>query len=297
MLIKSLKRKIGNSFREITINQNPGLFRPSSYPFLTGDSLRNFSDHIFDETSSFNPKTVLEKDVIFLKTDLKNIFFENYHPLIDVKYKLITHNSDYSIEKEDLKFIDDKIIHWFATKLNVPSNDKISSLPYGLENRRYFKNGIVRNFKSISKKSYNKKKLDKILCSFNPSTNPLHREPLFNLSKKRVDIIDVKNFKKNKDYLRELSKYKFNLCPEGNNFESHRIWESLIFKCTPIVEKNTINNNFLKLGIPLLVLESFSDLNFLKYEDILLMNKPNENKNYEIFTSLRFWETTISNKV
>ena len=112
-----------------------------------------------------------------------------------------------------------------------------------------------------------------------------------------MDIIDVKNFKKNKDYLRELSKYKFNLCPEGNNFESHRIWESLIFKCTPIVEKNTINNNFLKLGIPLLVLESFSDLNFLKYEDILLMNKPNENKNYEIFTSLRFWETTISNKV
>ena len=39
---------------------------------------------------------------------------------------------------------------------------------------------------------------------------------------------DIKNFTDNLEYLRELSKYKYNLCPEGNNFESHRIWESLV---------------------------------------------------------------------
>ena len=31
-------------------------------------------------------------------------------------------------------------------KLNVEMNEKISPLPSGLENYRYFSNGIVRNF-------------------------------------------------------------------------------------------------------------------------------------------------------
>ena len=135
------------------------------------------------------------------------------------------------------------------------------------------------------------------MCSFNPSTNPIHREPLVELSKKRGDLINIKNFDSNKKYLSALSKYKFNLCPEGNNFESHRIWESLIFKCTPIVEKNTVNNNFVKLGIPLIVLDKFDDLYDLKYEDLVEMNKENEEKNYDIFTSLNYWSEVIKNKI
>ena len=274
-----------------SIDRYPGIFRPSSSPFLTGDSFRNYCDHIFDETSSFNPLDVKENDIIFLKTDLKNIYFKYYHPSIRSKYILITHNSDISIEKEDLVYLDNKIKHWFATKLNVLASNNLSALPYGLENRRWLKNGLVKNYKRIL--TVPTKKNDRILCSFNPNTNLVERAPLMNIAKQKKDIIDINNFAESNTYLKELSNYSFNLCPEGNNYESHRIWESLIFKTTPIVINNIVNQNFYNMGIPLIILDSWNDLINLTINDLHKINKKNLNKNYEIFVDLNFWKSQI----
>lgn len=287
-MVKSL---IKNKLRTLSIDRYPGIFRPSSSPFLTGDSIRNYCDHIFDETSSFNPLVVKENDIIFLKTDLKNIYFKYYHPSIESKYILITHNSDISIEKEDLIYLDNKIKHWFATKLNVLASNNLSALPYGLENRRWLKNGLVKNYKRIL--TVPTKKNDRILCSFNPNTNLVERAPLMNIAKQKKDIIDINNFAESNTYLKELSNYSFNLCPEGNNYESHRIWESLIFKTTPIVINNIVNQNFYNMGIPLIILDSWNDLINLTINDLHKINKKNLDKNYEIFVDLNFWKSQI----
>ncbi len=287
-MVKSL---IKNKLRTLSIDRYPGIFRPSSSPFLTGDSIRNYCDHIFDETSSFNPLDVKENDIIFLKTDLKNIYFKYYHPSIRSKYILITHNSDISIEKEDLVYLDNKIKHWFATKLNVLASNNLSALPYGLENRRWLKNGLVKNYKRIL--TVPTKKNNRILCSFNPDTNLVERAPLMNIAKHKKDIIDINNFAESNTYLKELSNYSFNLCPEGNNYESHRIWESLIFKTTPIVTNNIVNQNFYNMGIPLIILDSWNDLINLTINDLHKINKKNLNKNYEIFVDLNFWKSQI----
>ena len=287
-MVKSL---IKNKLRTLSIDRYPGIFRPSSSPFLTGDSIRNYCDHIFDETSSFNPLDVKENDIIFLKTDLKNIYFKHYHPSIRSKYILITHNSDISIEKEDLAYLDKKIKHWFATKLNVLASNNLSALPYGLENRRWLKNGLVKNYKRIL--TVPTKKNDRILCSFNPNTNLVERAPLMNIAKQKKDIIDINNFAESNTYLKELSNYSFNLCPEGNNYESHRIWESLIFKTTPIVINNIVNQNFYNMGIPLIILDSWDDLINLTINDLHKMNKKNVDKSYEIFVDLNFWKSQI----
>ena len=85
-------------------------FRYSSLPYISGDTIRNFSDHIFDETTSFQPEMVNHNDLVFLKTDLIEVFFKYIHPQILNRYILITHNSDRNIYLDDLKFIDDKII-------------------------------------------------------------------------------------------------------------------------------------------------------------------------------------------
>lgn len=290
-----LKKAI-NKFRILFIEKFPKVFRPSSYPYISGDSFRNFSDHVFDETGSIDPIRVKDNDIIFLKTDLKNIFFDNYHPLINARYILISHNSDFSIEEPDLQFIDEKIIHWFAAKLNTEASERISALPYGLENRRYLKNGLVSNFKKHSKNVSSISKRHKILCSFNTSTNPKHRVPLLKIAEKRKNLFDIKNFDKSEEYLNELSFYEFNLCPEGNNFESHRIWESLILRCTPIVEKNNVNQNFIDLGIPLIMLENLNELSNLEYKDLIEMNTLNKEKDYETFTNLDFWIDVINSK-
>ena len=286
-----VKSFIKNKLRTLSIDRYPGIFRPSSYPFLTGDSLRNLCDHVFDETQSFKPLEVKENDIVFLKTDLKEIYFDHYHQSIKSKYILVTHNSDISIEKEDLSFLDDKIKHWFAAKLNVLASNKLTALPYGLENRRWLKNGLVKNFKSELSKNINKN--ERILCSFNPNTNLMERAPLVDIARNKQEIIDIRNFSKSKTYVKELSNYSFNLCPEGNNFESHRIWESLIFKTTPIVINNIVNQNFYNMGIPLIMLDNWNDLSNLDINDLKRINEENLEKNYEIFVNLNFWKSQI----
>ena len=286
-----IKSFIKNKLRTLSIDRYPGIFRPSSYPFLTGDSLRNLCDHVFDETQSFKPLEVKENDIVFLKTDLKEIYFDHYHQSIKSKYILVTHNSDISIEKEDLSFLDDKIKHWFAAKLNVLASNKLTALPYGLENRRWLKNGLVKNFKSELSKNINKN--ERILCSFNPNTNLMERAPLVDIARNKQEIIDIRNFSKSKTYIKELSNYSFNLCPEGNNFESHRIWESLIFKTTPIVINNIVNQNFYNMGIPLIMLDNWNDLSNLDINDLKRINEENLEKNYEIFVNLNFWKSQI----
>ena len=118
------------------------------------------SDFVFDESKSFKPKEVNENSVVFLNTDLLDIFFTYYHPHIKNKYILITHNSDRSISEDDLIYLDGNVKHWFATKLNTKATDKVSPLSYGLENRRYLKkwenNLFQKNTKKISK--FNKKR-------------------------------------------------------------------------------------------------------------------------------------------
>ena len=286
-----VKSFIKNKLRTLSIDRYPGIFRPSSSPFLTGDSLRNLCDHVFDETQSFKPLEVKENDIVFLKTDLKEIYFNHYHQSIKSKYILVTHNSDISIEKDDLNFLDDRIKHWFASKLNVLASKKLTALPYGLENRRWLKNGLVKNFKSELSKNINKN--ERILCSFNPNTNLMERAPLVDIARNKQEIIDIRNFSKSKTYIKELSNYSFNLCPEGNNFESHRIWESLIFKTTPIVINNIVNQNFYNMGIPLIMLDNWNDLSNLDINDLKRINEENLEKNYEIFVNLNFWKSQI----
>ena len=286
-----VKSFVKNKLRTLSIDRFPGIFRPSSSPFLTGDSLRNLCDHVFDETQSFKPLEVKENDIVFLKTDLKGIYFNHYHQSIKSKYILVTHNSDISIEKEDLNFLDDRIKHWFAAKLNVLASKKLTALPLGLENRRWLKNGLVKNFKSELSKNINKN--ERILCSFNPNTNLMERAPLVDIARNKQEIIDIRNFSKSKTYIKELSNYSFNLCPEGNNFESHRIWESLIFKTTPIVINNVVNQNFYNMGIPLIMLDNWNDLSNLDINDLKRINEENLEKNYEIFVNLNFWKSQI----
>ena len=296
-LMRINKNLISNKINNYIRLKKPKLYRPTSKPFISGDTFRNYSDHIFDESQTLKPSKVKKNDIVFLKTDLKKIYFENYHPEIKNPYYLISHNSDESVDKTDIKFIDSKIKHWFAMKLNTQANDKVSPLPAGLENARYRNNGKVKNFKKIIDNNdyLLSNKTKRILCSFNPNTNYQVRKPLLDISKKHPDI-DIANFDNQFKYLENLSTYKFNLCPEGNNFESHRIWESLLFGCTPIVLNNIVNQNFFNLGVPLLILNSWDELKSYTCLDLEKLNKINFNKNYDQFVRFDYWKKYINSK-
>lgn len=286
-----------NKFKKFTLQKHPGIYRPSSLPFISGDTLRAYSDHVFDESKTLKPERVNKNDIVFVKTDLIDQFFGFYHKKIKNKYILLTHNSDKAITINEIKYLDEKIIHWFAMKLDYPMDDKISPLPSGLENRRFLANGRVKNFNSILKNHSfkNKPKENSILCSFNVHTNFDTRNSL--LEQVRTDEkVQIKKFNKNIEYLNALTDYKYILCPEGNNFESHRIWESLIFGCTPILIKNNVNINFNKIGVPMILLENWEMLSDYSFDDLNELNFLNSEKNYLEFSLWKYWKERIDSK-
>ena len=290
-----LKQHLRKRFMYYTTEKYPSLYRPISKPYLSGDTLRKFSNHIFDESQSIDPKKVKQNDIVFLKTDLKNIYFNNYHNEIKEPYILICHNSDDSIEEEDMEFIDSKIIYLFAQKLNVPLKKNIYPLPCGLENKRFRANGKIENFNKVLEGQKNLSRKQKVFCSFNIHTNFETRKAL--LDQVSTDSkVDTKKFESNFAYLNALSSYKYNLCPEGNNFESHRIWESLVFGVTPIVINNNVNNNLFKAGVPLLILNEWNELDNLSIKELDKINEVNAKKNYRQFVLFDHWKKIINSK-
>ena len=249
-------------------------FRFSSYPYLTGDTLRKYSTHAYDESSSIDPNKVMHEDKIFVKSDYLKNYFNEIHPLIKNKYILFSHNSDESIDSTYKQFFDEKIIHWFAQNLVEDFSENISLVPIGLENRWYLKNGRIRPFRKIQK---NKQKKDIFVLSlFNIETN-LERKSIKEITSNNSLIIQPKT--KNKlDYLSYIQRSKFILCPEGNGPDTHRLWESLIFNSIPIMRKNNFSDLLIKYGIPIFLVDEWNEL---------------EKINEKILTS--FYEKSLSN--
>jgi len=292
MMIKKFIQKIIGKINRYRLFINPRIYRPSSEPFISGDSFRKISDHVFDETQTVNPSKVLKNDLVFVKNDLLKYYFHNYHSKIKNPYILISHNSDENIDNSYIKLIDDNIIHWFSQNLKIKNSDRISSLPIGLENMRYRKNGIVKQFsetKNVIEKKFG------IMSSFNENTNFNEREYLRKIIDNHNDI-DHSNFNSTRDYLEALNKSKFNICPSGNGLDTHRIWESLIFKTVPIVTRNLMIENFFDMGIPMIVLDEWEELKSLSLNEIGKLNEANNEKSFFKYTNFDHWINLIYSK-
>ena len=87
-------------------------------------------------------------------------------------------------------------------------------------------------------------------------------------------------------YKLDLQRYAFILCPWGNGFDTHRIWESIYSKSVPITKKNNAYGKFIDL--PIIFVDSYKDL-----------VKPLKAINYEKFSfdnsmvDFNYWKSLI----
>ena len=258
-MINKIKRKV---------NQLLNL-RLSSEPFISGDTFRKLANYTYESNNvTFNPEDIHEKDIIFVSSHLLKEFFKTCHNNIRNKYILISHNADTNITSEYLKYIDNKIIKWYAQNL-LCEHDKIELIPIGLENMSYYTNGIISKYK---KNSNNKPILNKILVAFNISTNKEKRESCFNALKSYVNSTTYNTIIRPTDYFDRLKKHKFVASPEGNGIDCHRTWEAMYIGVIPIVLRNIFTNKLNDL--PIWIIDSWDDL--YNYNEIDLAKKYDE---------------------
>ncbi len=288
-MIKNIIKKSKIRFFWITLERFPNLYRPSSKPYLSGDTLRNFSDHIFDESKSIDPKNIKNKDIVFVNTDVIDIFFRTIFQEIKNDFILITHNSDVNIESSHLEMIDSRVIHWFAQNLNIENKEKVSLIPIGLENLRRLKHGRRKWFSDP-----NKEKTKFILSSFNEFTNYKKRGEINSTFRDNI-LIDVNKFEKVEDYFSNLQDYRFIICPEGNGLDTHRIWEGILVNTFPILKISNFTQILQNEGIPAIYIEKWEEINDFKEKDLNKIYQDLLKTNTKEYILFNYWKDRINN--
>lgn len=246
--------------------------------FITGEKIQFVCDHFVGTVRDFryNPNVAQYKDR-FIHIDNTSIINNDplvfcYTHLLDnideliktLKYlvntfKLIFHNSDGNFNNKHLIIFDKlPLLECIYTQNINVKHEKVFPLPIGLANSQW-KHGNSKIHQEVYDISIEKSK--EIYFNFNKRTNPQKRNKCYN------DIIK-KGVKWNanlpyRDYLIELKRHKYAICPEGNGIDTHRFWECLYMNTIPICLKNRITEYY-KQYFPIILLNDWQELDVNK---------------------------------
>ena len=196
------------------------------------------------------------------------------------KFKLVTHNSDINFGPNEIDFIFNlfpNIEHWYTQNLTT-DHPNVSPIPIGIANPKW-SHGNQERFLKIQEHGF--KKTNKVYINFNISTNSSARNDCLNklgsdyplqLQKNYPNSSSIKNHDEfvnstQEKYLTDISQSYFTVSPIGNGMDCHKTWEALYMKSIPIVKRWRGVERFKKLGIPMLIIDDwteFKDLDLCK---------------------------------
>jgi len=233
--------------------------RPSSGPFLSGDSYRRLARHRYEsgKEAKFLTEKVEPGDLVFCEAGKLPEFLLGPAGRIQHPFVLISSNGDLNIGRELIRQIPNSVGHWFAQNLNI-AGPKISPLPIGLENRHLHTNGVVRDF--VALRNRRAPKVTRILYGFAVVTNPTERTGALEALRISPLAQPLPNRLSARLYREVVVKYRFVASPEGNGLDCHRTWEAMYLGAVPIVRRSAATERFFEMGLPLLLIDQWSEI-------------------------------------
>jgi hypothetical protein len=230
--------------------------------FIINAQLRNIKLNIFF-ANELPLRTIVENfnesKIIFVYTHFLDFFFEKIFPHVNNEFVLISHNSDHCVSKKYHEFlISDKIMKWYGQNIEF-ENDKLFSLPIGIANSQWGHGNLDL--------------LDKVRNENNSKDFLVYKNYNLTTYGNRIGINLITNsngiymtpHKSQEDYLRDISKSVFCICPPGNGIDCHRIWECLYLNCIPIVYDHIHYKQFQDL--PILLIDDWNAVNLRFLEE------------------------------
>ena len=220
---------------------------------------------------------------IFVYTHFLDFFFAHIFPSLDNEFTLITHNSDYGVSEKYSPFLaSGKITEWYGQNVAF-EHEKLFSLPIGIANSQWPHGNLDL--------------LDTIRNERNAKEFLIYKNYQVTRYGSRIDINTITNangipmtpHKPQADYLRDISRSVFCICPPGNGTDCHRIWECLYLNCIPVVHNHIHYRQFQDL--PILLTDDWHtvDIPFLLDQESVMTQKY---YNLEKLDML-FWKNTI----
>ena len=130
-------------------------------------------------------------------------------------------------------------------------------LPIGLENAWHANHGNTSSFKRLSKVMLDRK--SRIMWTFSIHTNAAVRSAAA-IELLRITVADKFGTISSEEHRKLLLAYSFVASPPGNGLDTHRTWEAMYLGCVPIVLRSYMAEYFEKLGLPIWVIDSYSEL-------------------------------------
>lgn len=230
----------------------------NNYPYLSGDSFASICDVNLYGMEEFSRAQIENAKSIFCQSEKLEEF-------------LIVHGDQISAEvlvfgNTDRDFYEMNIDYPPSVKAVYLQNSHITNsffhtLPIGIENLRYGRNGQ----KSLFKKSFaEKKKNGKILVGPFSPTHPerLELNHWNNVQHPRLQI--TTEHMRPKALATLASTFQFIACPRGNGTDTHRFWEALYRGSVPVVKRSAWSQSIDELGIPMIQLNSWDYEEFIE---------------------------------
>lgn len=263
--------------------------RPASFPYITGDGFRSIAQHVFDEIQTIQVGDVAEGDIVFVRADFLHEFFRKVHPHINNKYILISHNSDQNIDSQFVKYIDDKVIQWFAQNVLV-AHKKITPLPIGLQLRIYnAKNSVVE---LLEKNKIETVKDIKIFYAFSEETNGKRSIALQHLRNNTLATGSSTALERSK-YYKAINENAFNASPEGGGIDCHRTWESMLLGSIPVLERNVSTSYWQDIGLPVFLIDSWGKIDTIQAKNLEEFYAQSKGKFNSSALYIDYWITEI----
>ena len=190
--------------------------------------------------NTFNAKRLKDVNLIYTHTGYVKSLFNTIKDL-NCKFVVLTHNSDVNVTSEYI--VPPNVRRWFTTNVCV-SDDRISSIPIGLENDRWYKD-INKKKRMLMKLQTDRGVRNLVYMNHKISTNISERTKPYEvfLNKDFCTTRMGTNGQDFDDYLDNLYNHPFIVCPQGNGMDTHRFWEALYMGTIPIVKRD-LNNRF-----------------------------------------------------
>lgn len=245
--------------------------------YISGEQIQEMADIYLgqEEDFKYNPRIWKQKNkLVYINTINKpfsnpRIIFCYSHliKLLSDKIKyfinpfiLITHNSDQNIDSNEIVnsiISNDKLIKWYAQNTTV-NNEKLHPIPIGIANMQWPHGRDFMNFVSSNPKIV-KTKL--VYFNFSISTNSSKRNECYNALSTKNGLGPWLNTVSPFENCKRLAEYQFCICPEGNGYDTHRLWECLYLNCIPIVKNSPFIQILMKyFNFPIVILNNWNDL-------------------------------------
>lgn len=232
---------------------------------IHGDKLADMADVSINAPKKsrgivfFEEKAFEESMIIFCKTDFLQTLFNNLKDC-KVPHVLITHNSDQLINEDVYNTRPDCIKRWYAENVDYETPDLIP-IPLGVE--RPDGMGYSADMSILRDQMREEKKFKNLVYTcHNKYTNRAVRGVVSELHISRPWITHDEYGVRFNHYIDQVYNHMFTLCPRGNGYDTHRLWECLYLGNIPVTDNVYINRVFAKT-LPIILIDDWSKFNLM----------------------------------